>query len=75
MENEEIYHDFTTASELEIFIARIEEIIQEWRVPQKPIQCKLEKDDFKTKEWCMNSEKITFAGTSNHHIFQKFISS
>ncbi|KAL0273699.1 UNVERIFIED_CONTAM: hypothetical protein PYX00_006319 [Menopon gallinae] len=62
MENEDMYHyDFTTASELEIFIARIEEIIQEWRVPQKPVQCKLEKDDFKKKEWCLSSEKITFA--------------
>lgn len=59
-----MYHyDFTTASELEIFIARLEEIIQEWRLPQKPLDPPLQKDDFINAEWCFSTETLTFAGT------------
>lgn len=66
IESEDIYHyDFTTASELEIFIARLEELIQEWKLPQKPTEQPLKKNDFKNLKWCFTSEAISFAGMKN----------
>lgn len=59
IDESEFYHqDFTTASEWEIFIARIEEVIREWRMESlKP------KPDSETlKEgWEMKTENIPFA--------------
>lgn len=61
--DEETYHyDFTTASELEIFIARVEEILQEWGLHNKMLEECLKAGDFKLKEWCSTSENLNFAG-------------
>ncbi|KAK6623726.1 hypothetical protein RUM43_009579 [Polyplax serrata] len=60
--DEETYHyDFTTASELEIFIARVEEILQEWGLHNKMLEECLKAGDFKLKEWCSTSENLNFA--------------
>lgn len=59
IDESEFYHqDFTTASEWEIFIARMEEVIQEWRN-----EC-TKQESFKVQpgcNWSNKSEKIPFA--------------
>lgn len=64
----EFYHqDFTTASEWEVFIARIEEILNEWRLaksmlPKVPMK--------QTKKWVTKTEEIKFLGqkyTMSYH--------
>lgn len=53
----EFYHqDFTTASEWEVFIARLEEVINQWKTEEI-------KNDFPIEThniWTIRSEKITF---------------
>lgn len=56
----EFYHqDFTTASEWEIFIARVEEIIHEWKIQES----KSDDESLGTikNNWSIKSEKIQFA--------------
>ncbi|CAG9825552.1 unnamed protein product [Phaedon cochleariae] len=60
IDESEFYHqDFTTASEWEVFMARMEEIINQWKT-----------DDMKNEKitdiinvWDIRSEKLTFADT------------
>ncbi|XP_028155802.1 rab3 GTPase-activating protein catalytic subunit isoform X2 [Ostrinia furnacalis] len=55
----DIYHqDFTTVSEWEVFIARLEEILNEWRLPKS----KIPKHQQFTKKWISKSEEISFQG-------------
>ncbi|XP_076642287.1 RAB3 GTPase activating protein subunit 1 [Halictus rubicundus] len=62
VEIEDFYHhDFTTASEWEVFIARLEEIIHEWKLPNKKIGRCLKSGDFVNCQWEENSEKLHFA--------------
>ncbi|XP_076283698.1 RAB3 GTPase activating protein subunit 1 [Lasioglossum baleicum] len=62
VEIEDFYHhDFTTASEWEVFIARLEEIIHEWKLPNKKIGRCLNSGDFVNCQWKENSEKLHFA--------------
>ncbi|KAJ8680941.1 hypothetical protein QAD02_016728 [Eretmocerus hayati] len=55
------HHDFTTASEWEVFIARIEEIIHEWKLvhtkPSPPIKA----GDFVNLPWEEKTENLNFA--------------
>lgn len=54
----DIYHqDFTTASEWEVLIARIEEIITEWHLTKSKVQKKC--SDY-TKKWITKSEEIKY---------------
>lgn len=54
----EFYHqDFTTASEWEIFIARMEEIIHEWKIQDAKSDSVLTN----TNNWNIKTEKIQFA--------------
>ncbi|CAG9566630.1 unnamed protein product [Danaus chrysippus] len=54
----EIYHqDFTTASEWEVLIARLEEVIVEWHLAKSKITKKC--SEF-TKKWTVKSEEIRF---------------
>lgn len=55
----EIYHqDFTTVSEWEVFIARIEEVLNEWHLTKS----NLLKVTLNTKKWVSKSEEIHFQG-------------
>ncbi|XP_059049829.1 rab3 GTPase-activating protein catalytic subunit [Achroia grisella] len=62
--NEEIdeydmYHqDFTTVSDWEVFIARIEEILNEWKLCKSKISSPI---DY-TKKWVCKAEEFTFQG-------------
>ncbi|KAJ8729221.1 hypothetical protein PYW08_000802 [Mythimna loreyi] len=54
----DIYHqDFTTVSEWEVFIARIEEVLNEWRLSKSSLS-KLSGEY--TKKWTSKSEEIHF---------------
>jgi len=55
-------HDFTTTTDWEIFVAHLEKIIQEWRLPKVKIEPRLKKGDLSEEEWERTSEKILFAG-------------
>ncbi|XP_039764806.1 rab3 GTPase-activating protein catalytic subunit [Pararge aegeria] len=58
----DIYHqDFTTASEWEVLIARLEEIIVEWNLSKIKL-CKTSPEY--TKKWLAKSEDIKFRGLS-----------
>lgn len=55
----EIYHqDFTTASEWEVFISRIEEILHEWSLSKSKISQQLEY----SAKWVSKCEEIKFYG-------------
>uniref|UniRef100_A0A1B0CJN2 Putative rab3 gtpase-activating protein catalytic subunit isoform x1 n=1 Tax=Lutzomyia longipalpis TaxID=7200 RepID=A0A1B0CJN2_LUTLO len=54
--------DFTTASEWEIFTARLEEIFHEWKLPfVNVIGNKLARNQLSTCDWMHTEEKINFA--------------
>ncbi|XP_013182913.2 rab3 GTPase-activating protein catalytic subunit [Amyelois transitella] len=60
--DEYIYHqDFTTVSEWEVFIARIEEILNEWKVSKSKIS---NPSAEYTKKWVCKSEDFNFQGLS-----------
>ncbi|XP_014601093.1 PREDICTED: rab3 GTPase-activating protein catalytic subunit isoform X1 [Polistes canadensis] len=62
IEIEDFYHhDFTTATEWEVFIARLEEIMHEWKVSDKRNGPVLKSGDFIHSQWKNNTEKINFA--------------
>ena len=50
-------HNFTTTTYLEIFIAHLEKIIQEWRLPKVKIEPRLKKGEFSEGEWERTSKK------------------
>ena len=56
------HHDFTTATEWEVFIARMEEIMHEWKLPHSPFGPPLKEGDFVHLSWEENSENLNFAG-------------
>jgi Rab3 GTPase-activating protein catalytic subunit len=55
-------HDFTTTTDWEIFIAHLEKIIQEWKMPKVKIGPQLKRGELSEGEWKRTSEKISFAG-------------
>ncbi|GBP06010.1 Rab3 GTPase-activating protein catalytic subunit [Eumeta japonica] len=58
----DIYHqDFTTASEWEVFIARIEEIVNDWHLSKSKLS---KRPTGYTKKWIEKSEEINFYGLS-----------
>ncbi|XP_044596449.1 rab3 GTPase-activating protein catalytic subunit isoform X2 [Cotesia glomerata] len=62
VEIEDFYHhDFTTASEWEVFIARLEEIIHEWKLPHSKLEPALKSGDFVNLTWEVKSEELNFA--------------
>lgn len=59
IDESEFYHqDFTTASEWEVFIARMEEIVREWRKEESSDK---EATEESTNGWWIKTEKIPFA--------------
>jgi len=64
VEIEDFYHhDFTTVSEWEVFIARLEEVMHEWKLAHTKTTGPLKPDDFANCQWDEVSEKLNFAGT------------
>nr|CAD7196420.1 unnamed protein product [Timema douglasi] len=62
IEDQDFYQcDFTTASQWEIFIARLEEVIHEWKLPQIKKGPLLKKGELTDGEWEEKSEQIIFA--------------
>lgn len=57
----DLYHvDFTTASEWEVFVARIEEILQQWKLHNNKRHCM--KEQLINATWVASSENVHFAG-------------
>lgn len=70
----DIYHqDFTTVSDWEVFIARIEEILNDWRLSKlymQRLKCNY------TKKWICKSEEITFQNlgfTLTYHSLEQIV--
>lgn len=60
VDESEFYHqDFTTASEWEIFMARVEEVIHEWNTEEKKL--KLDDKQIEGSNWMIKTENIPFA--------------
>lgn len=73
VEIEDFYHhDFTTVSEWEVFIARLEEIMHEWKLSHAKIASPLKSGDFLNCEWHETSEKINFAGSNLKDILKLY---
>lgn len=70
----DIYHqDFTTASEWEVFVARIEELLNEWRLSKSKIPKHLQY----TKKWLSKCEEISFQGLNfklSYHALEPNVS-
>lgn len=61
IDESEFYHqDFTTASEWEVFIAGMEDIVREWRMESHKEEANT---DTSTEGWCIKREKVPFADT------------
>lgn len=67
----DIYHqDFTTVSEWEVFIARLEEVINEWHLSKSKL---FKRSTESTKKWTTKSEEIKFNGiifTLTYHMLE-----
>lgn len=62
IDDSEFFHqDFTTASEWEVFNARLEEQIHEWRLPHIEPGVPLQRDELSLCPWTVTNETITFA--------------
>lgn len=60
-DNDFFQQDFTTASEWEIFNARLEEIFHEWKLPYVEIGQSLTKNELSLCDWETTNETIMFA--------------
>lgn len=60
-DNEFFQQDFTTASEWEIFNARLEEIFHEWKLPFSEVKAPLNSNQLFMVDWEIKSETIFFA--------------
>lgn len=71
IDESEFYHqDFTTASEWEVFIARMEEVVREWRMESRKNETNPNET---TKGWCIKTEQIPFADTEfTLSLFRKY---
>lgn len=56
------HYDFTTASEWEIFIARLEEIVHDWKLSHIPLKPPLKQGQIFATQWETKYERLTFAG-------------
>ncbi|XP_015922573.1 rab3 GTPase-activating protein catalytic subunit [Parasteatoda tepidariorum] len=62
-EDQEVFEitDFTTASDWERFIARIEEVFHEWKLPQRTSAPPLKKGELSEGTWIEKREQLMFA--------------
>lgn len=67
----DIYHqDFTTVSEWEVFVARLEEVINEWHLTKSKLP---KRSSEYTKKWITKSEDIKLRGihfTLSYHLLE-----
>ncbi|XP_070803091.1 rab3 GTPase-activating protein catalytic subunit isoform X2 [Pituophis catenifer annectens] len=67
--------DFTTASEWERFISRVEEVLNDWKLINISSGKSLEKGVYTTETWEEKSDEITFAdfrfSVTHHYLVQK----
>ncbi|XP_058050021.1 rab3 GTPase-activating protein catalytic subunit isoform X2 [Ahaetulla prasina] len=67
--------DFTTASEWERFISRVEEVLNDWKLINISSGKPLEKGVYTTETWEEKSDEITFAdfrfSVTHHYLVQK----
>ncbi|XP_070587394.1 rab3 GTPase-activating protein catalytic subunit [Erythrolamprus reginae] len=67
--------DFTTASEWERFISRVEEVLNDWKLINISSGKPLEKGVYTTEAWEEKSDEITFAdfrfSITHHYLIQK----
>ncbi|XP_013910503.1 PREDICTED: rab3 GTPase-activating protein catalytic subunit [Thamnophis sirtalis] len=67
--------DFTTASEWERFISRVEEVLNDWKLINISSGKPLEKGVYTTETWEEKSDEITFAdfrfSVTHHYLAQK----
>ncbi|KAF7989236.1 hypothetical protein HCN44_007833 [Aphidius gifuensis] len=62
VEIEDFYHhDFTTASDWEVFIARLEEIIHEWKLMHTKFESNVKQCNLIDSNWKEQSEEVNFA--------------
>lgn len=59
-ENEYFQQDFTTASEWEVFNARLEEIFNDWKLSYSEISETLSKNQIKSSDWKISVDNINF---------------
>ena len=70
-EEYDLYHvDFTTASEWEVFIARIEEVFQQWKLTQNRFSYSKEKLS-NASQWTTLTENVCFAGEYNISVLNE----
>ncbi|KAG8201721.1 hypothetical protein JTE90_012782 [Oedothorax gibbosus] len=65
--------DFTTASEWERFISRIEEVFHEWKLPQRNFFAPLKKGELSDGVWLEKREQLMFASfqfEAVHHFLK-----
>lgn len=60
-DNEFYQQDFTTASEWEVFNARLEEQFHEWKLPFVETKANLNKNELSLCEWSISRETVYFA--------------
>jgi len=66
MADEDLYHkDFTTASGLEVFLARVEEIIHDWELPRTSSDHLIAAGNFNNANWLTQSETLTLIDTGS----------
>ncbi|KAJ4436008.1 hypothetical protein ANN_18632 [Periplaneta americana] len=67
--------DFTTTTDWELFIAHLEKIIHEWKLPEVKKGPQLKRGELSEGEWERTTEKITFAdfefNITRHNLKQK----
>ena len=56
------HHDFTTATEWEVFIATLEDIMRKWKVSDENRSAPLKKGDFVNLPWETQTQTLSFAG-------------
>ncbi|XP_046989367.1 rab3 GTPase-activating protein catalytic subunit [Schistocerca americana] len=61
IDDQDFHYDFTAASEWEMFMFRLEEIIREWKIPQLKRGPLLKKGELSTGKWETKTENINFA--------------
>lgn len=67
IDDQYLYHsDFTWASEWETFVARLEEIIHQWKIQQVKRRPDLSKTEFNSAEWETRAEKLSFASMQHN---------
>ena len=69
IDDQDFYQDFTTPTDWELFIAHLEKVIHEWKLPKVKKGPSLKVGDLSEGEWKRTSEKILFSGMNSMILF------